>query len=294
MARISDGMQPTIGPSAWGTEGKAVVAGKGQTMEHIATQQNVSLGDLMKANPHIKDPGQIQAGQEIRIPDKAKGPGMQMGQGLGGGVEFERSSRNIFDDLPKGLPVAGGVKTGEGGELQRDGLGDDLGEALEEEKGDAIEGAKEDATAALKGALPQSALDAAASAQSVLDGATFATGELQTKTDELKAAKSTNSKDEIKPKADALKQAVEGRVIQINNRLTEMEKGGLTDAEKAEAAALYTELVALQGVLITNLSDPPEAKQTLDKALSPKSQNGVVKCMDRIEGMVGQEILSSF
>ena len=53
---------------------------KGDTLSQIATKYGVTLGDLLRANPQIKDPNIIFPGQEIYIPQKGKegimGPGM--------------------------------------------------------------------------------------------------------------------------------------------------------------------------------------------------------------------------
>jgi len=56
----------------------------GDTLSQIAQQQNVSVKDLMQANPGITDPNKIIAGQTLEIPAPTGNPIYQDGIGLGG------------------------------------------------------------------------------------------------------------------------------------------------------------------------------------------------------------------
>lgn len=56
--------------SASTTQGNQYTVKKGDTMWGIARKYGVSLSALIKANPQIKDPDLIYAGQKINIPSK--------------------------------------------------------------------------------------------------------------------------------------------------------------------------------------------------------------------------------
>ncbi|MEW6365774.1 MAG: LysM domain-containing protein [Acidobacteriota bacterium] len=287
MTKIADGMPPSPGTSLWGSGGKTLIAGRGQTMEQIAAHHDIPLGDLMKANPHIKDKGPVQAGVEIRIPEKSTEPGLDLHKGLGGGVQFERSERSIFDGPSKGFPTAGGCLAGPPG--GPGGEGGDPGVATEGERTEITDGLKEDGMAAAKRNLDPSVMDAASALNSVADGTKYGNDVLEPALTDLNNAKSGGDK---KVAADKLIEKVDKRVIAIDKRLTEMENDGLTDLEKAEAALLYKELASIQHALETNLQDPAVSGK-LEKALNPERKNGLSPCMARIEGMIGQEILTT-
>jgi LysM repeat protein len=56
----------------------------GDTLSQIAKDNNVSVKDLMAANPDIADPNKIMAGQDIKIPPATGNPIYQDGVGTGG------------------------------------------------------------------------------------------------------------------------------------------------------------------------------------------------------------------
>ncbi len=70
-----------VGPSA-NNAGQTHTVKKGDTLSGIAKDNNVSLQDVIKANPQIKNPDLIFPGQEINIPSSTAGTqGTQQSQG---------------------------------------------------------------------------------------------------------------------------------------------------------------------------------------------------------------------
>jgi LysM repeat protein len=93
------GGPPTMGDTAHTVQ-------SGDTLSQIAKDNNVSIQDLMKANPDITDPHKISVGQEIKIPPATGNPIYQDGVGAGG----PGSKPPPTGDLGKGITVPDSLK----------------------------------------------------------------------------------------------------------------------------------------------------------------------------------------
>ena len=71
----------------------------GDTLNALANRFNTTVGELMKANPQIKDPNLIFAGQTLNLPgEKAGGPGGTGGRVPGGQVgEWIKEAMKILE-----------------------------------------------------------------------------------------------------------------------------------------------------------------------------------------------------
>ena len=78
---------------------------KGDTLSQLAADNNVSVKDIMQANPDITDPNVIKVGQKINIPAETGNPVYQDGVGTAAGRVQEAIERGIANAKLKTLPV---------------------------------------------------------------------------------------------------------------------------------------------------------------------------------------------
>lgn len=87
----------------------------GDTLSQIAQRNNLSVRDLMSANPDIEDANRINVGQNLRIPTSVASRGKNIyagGVGAGGprptneSVEFSEEELAHFNSVMEAMPVA--------------------------------------------------------------------------------------------------------------------------------------------------------------------------------------------
>ncbi|MEW6363549.1 MAG: LysM domain-containing protein [Acidobacteriota bacterium] len=263
-------MPPAGSTRAGGDE--SVIISKGQTLDSIASGHNVSVEDLRKANPQIKDGADIHPGQELTIPAGTREQPRTPEMARAGGVQYEESKPNLFSELARGLPPAGGTAAGGAGmesfSVGARGLLPSIGgpNAL---------------------VSPEKMLELAKTVQSVADGVQFGQ-ELDGKLQDLQDARDKNRPaSELKRKEEQLVMACEGRATKIHDRISALsKKDPLDNTDKLEMAALYTELSGIEQTLEQNL----QVDTVRNKALNPENQNGVSKRLAQVEQVLQEKI----